>query len=133
MAIEGMNLWLLNKKLTNIKYTWTCTFLSLFFVDFRWRSRNWLIQESANIISGNITTHTYGTVDNNSYEMVLHFVINDKNSNLSNISIGNVVPESDPPTNNAIFSKRDIRTLTLIIDPLNQNKYMCYLLNHYFR
>lgn len=65
--------------------------------------------------------------------MVLHFVINDKNSNLSNISIGNVVPESDPPTNNAIFSKRDIRTLTLIIDPLNQNKYMCYLLNHYFR
>lgn len=65
--------------------------------------------------------------------MVLHFVINDKNSNLSNISIGNSVSESDPPTNYAIFSKRDIRTLTLIIDPLNQNKYMCYLLNHYFR
>lgn len=54
--------------------------------------------------------------------MVLHFVINDKNSNLSNISTGNGVSESDPPSNHAISSKRDIRTLTLIIDPLNQEQ-----------
>lgn len=54
--------------------------------------------------------------------MVLHFVINDKNSNLSNIPTGNGVSESDPPTNYTISSKRDIRTLTLIIDPLNQEQ-----------